>query len=67
MVGRQFKDAFPGFYGFGRGIIAALNYSYIGYAQKFDPEKIKEHGKTLHVHFRQLQDGRWSPVVSPDE
>lgn len=35
----------PGFDGSGRGIIAGLGYSNIGYAKKFDAEKIKERGK----------------------
>ena len=39
----------PGFFGSGHGIIAGLMYSNIGYAEKFDAEKIKELGKKI-VH-----------------
>ena len=35
----------PGFDGSGRGILAGLSYSMVGYAKKFDAEKIKKHGK----------------------
>jgi O-methyltransferase len=35
----------PGFDGSGRGIIAGLSYSMVGYAKKFDAESIKKHGK----------------------
>ena len=40
----------PGFWGSGYGIIAGLDYSSIGYAKKFDPKQIKEHGrKIVHI------------------
>jgi O-methyltransferase len=39
----------PGFYGSGYGILAGTTYANIGYAKKFDPDKIKETGKKL-VH-----------------
>lgn len=35
----------PGFDGSGRGIIAGLSYSMVGYAKKFNAELIKERGK----------------------
>ncbi|MFH1538117.1 MAG: TylF/MycF/NovP-related O-methyltransferase [bacterium] len=43
------KTSPPGFYGSGHGIIAGLNYSNIGYALKFDAQKIREQGiKIIH-------------------
>lgn len=37
----------PGFYGSGYGIVVSGRYSNIGYAKKFDVEKIKKHGKKI--------------------
>ena len=42
----------PGFYGSGNGVIFGL-----GYAKKFDAQKIKEQGKELHVHFHKVKGG----------
>jgi len=48
----------PGFYGSGHGIISGLGliYSEIGYAKKFDANKIKERGKKkLHIGSKGFQ------------
>jgi O-methyltransferase len=37
----------PGFYGSGFGLKVGVKYTKIGYAQKFDPQKIKEDGKKI--------------------
>jgi hypothetical protein len=40
-----FNSHIPGFYGSGGGILAGLEYSGIGYTEKFDAEKLKRIGK----------------------
>jgi O-methyltransferase len=39
----------PGFFGSGRGIVVASTRAMIGYAEKFSPEKAKQHGQKI-VH-----------------
>ena len=42
-----FDTHIPGFYGSGRGIIAGTEYSRVGYAEKYDAEKLKQIGRKI--------------------
>ncbi|MEO9189942.1 MAG: TylF/MycF/NovP-related O-methyltransferase [Acetobacteraceae bacterium] len=43
----KFDTHIPGFYGSGRGIMAGLQYSQIGYTEKYDAAKLKELGTKI--------------------
>lgn len=48
---RWWKETFnthiPGFYGSGLGILAGLQYSQVGYTEKYDAAKLKEAGRKI--------------------
>lgn len=49
----------PGFFGSGDGVVPGM-----GFARKFDPEKIKKGGKELHLQFEHGKDG-WEGRLRP--
>jgi hypothetical protein len=52
-----FNSHIPGFYGSGKGILAGLEYSGIGYTEKYDLERLKRAGR------KRIRDGSRSEGV----